>query len=394
MSGVQTVALVRHFSTMFSNVERRSRRDNSGTSDPRMIFKSSLQDLFVDLVNGSRVFEVKATDDSLSSLLFFISELYLDDNTHSVVAYGHVICLSEKNPRTLSLLEARCQEAVKLVVGKEAMEIWESSLPSMAERCGDIKHESNCVYGNGIARGPDKEQEGQVCSCRWAAAVAGMRVGDRRHAIPGVPMAVSRTPVAISPVFILPYLVATDGGLEDDENLARETAELNINAARLTTRVQPAQSAAQTTTRPATRPNTQPNTRSTARPNPQSPVGATPRLTMPIPNRADYATEEEYARAASIFIARNGMPNWSPPSTSSQTGRETTGTAAGTTRAQPGQRIVQQARDDNKCWKCGKVRPLKKCVKCGEARYCSKECQTQDWKEHQKTCGKSSSLNR
>jgi hypothetical protein len=72
-SGVQAFALVRHFRTMFSDVERRSRLDISETSDPRMIFRSSLQDLFVDLVNGSRVFEVKATDDSLSSLLFFIS---------------------------------------------------------------------------------------------------------------------------------------------------------------------------------------------------------------------------------------------------------------------------------------------------------------------------------
>jgi hypothetical protein len=30
----------------------------------------------------------------------------------------------------------------------------------------------------------------------------------------------------------------------------------------------------------------------------------------------------------------------------------------------------------------------KKCAKCGHARYCSKECQTTDWKKHKTTCQK------
>ena len=44
-----------------------------------------------------------------------------------------------------------------------------------------------------------------------------------------------------------------------------------------------------------------------------------------------------------------------------------------------------------KCDGCGKDevelgKTLKQCAKCGSARYCSRECQKTDWKEHKKVC--------
>ncbi|KDN42021.1 hypothetical protein RSAG8_07066, partial [Rhizoctonia solani AG-8 WAC10335] len=39
------------------------------------------------------------------------------------------------------------------------------------------------------------------------------------------------------------------------------------------------------------------------------------------------------------------------------------------------------------CWQCGGIgRPLLMCTRCKKARYCSKDCQKVDWKEHKKIC--------
>ena len=39
------------------------------------------------------------------------------------------------------------------------------------------------------------------------------------------------------------------------------------------------------------------------------------------------------------------------------------------------------------CVVCGKEAPYR-CARCKSTRYCSKECQTKDWAEHKKTCGR------
>lgn len=44
----------------------------------------------------------------------------------------------------------------------------------------------------------------------------------------------------------------------------------------------------------------------------------------------------------------------------------------------------------NKCWHCGanpgKFENFRKCTGCFEVRYCSKECQKNDWCAHKKIC--------
>jgi len=57
----------------------------------------------------------------------------------------------------------------------------------------------------------------------------------------------------------------------------------------------------------------------------------------------------------------------------------------------------QQSTSTQVCIKCGKSQtelshPLKFCAKCKQGSYCSRECQTADWKSHKKNCGKVESL--
>ena len=40
----------------------------------------------------------------------------------------------------------------------------------------------------------------------------------------------------------------------------------------------------------------------------------------------------------------------------------------------------------NKCGRCGAGGHLKTCDRCGLMRYCGRECQLADWKQHKKTC--------
>ena len=40
------------------------------------------------------------------------------------------------------------------------------------------------------------------------------------------------------------------------------------------------------------------------------------------------------------------------------------------------------------CWTCEETdKPTKVCIECLVAAYCSKECQTNDWKNHMYNCG-------
>jgi len=44
------------------------------------------------------------------------------------------------------------------------------------------------------------------------------------------------------------------------------------------------------------------------------------------------------------------------------------------------------------CWNCTKrdetLKGFKKCSRCKEARYCSRECQKENWPEHKKSCAR------
>ncbi|KAL4901451.1 amidase signature domain-containing protein [Aspergillus multicolor] len=56
--------------------------------------------------------------------------------------------------------------------------------------------------------------------------------------------------------------------------------------------------------------------------------------------------------------------------------------------------IVPVAVNVQACVKCEKrgttVHPFKRCAKCSTAWYCSRQCQTADWKTHKKVCGRNS----
>ena len=78
---------------------------------------------------------------------------------------------------------------------------------------------------------------------------------------------------------------------------------------------------------------------------------------------ATYATRAAISPLFFVsYLEKVGVPNDSAPST------EAPSTSAG-------------------CRACGKeVKPLSSCGRCKKVKYCSKECQVQDWKTHKKDC--------
>ena len=59
----------------------------------------------------------------------------------------------------------------------------------------------------------------------------------------------------------------------------------------------------------------------------------------------------------------------------------------GIANAVQGKDASQNDRSDPPCNRCRKV-ATKKCANCETVKYCSRECQRQDWKEHKKVCGR------
>ena len=43
---------------------------------------------------------------------------------------------------------------------------------------------------------------------------------------------------------------------------------------------------------------------------------------------------------------------------------------------------------DAGCHNCGKIGQLHQCTNCRQVKYCDRNCQKQDWKDHKKNCQK------
>ena len=263
-----------HVMSMFTSEEyHQNRKSSSPISNPITAYKSSLVDIFIQIAErGQRTFEIKAnTDDTESTLLLFISEVYLDDNTHSLVAHGALAAIVSREIRTMIFdYIAVCTSSI--VVGAAGMQAWRAALPAMVERGRTWNHNADCEYTDGVMMRTGDET---VCSCSPESSryTELFRFG-------GLPASTKFPfiPIVISPVFAVAYL--------------DKTMELND--------------------------------------------------------------------ANSVRADASG--------------------------GQGG----EGANSKQACWKCGKEGKLKVCVKCKKAQYCSRDCQTSDWKKHKEKCGKPS----
>jgi hypothetical protein len=218
---------------MFTDEERLSRRSNGAPVDRIAIYKDSLFAIFTRLAESSRrVFEVKASINSTTSILVVVTKFVLDDNTNSIVAEAYM-WIVDVNVR--QLLFFAFEEAVPIVVGNEGMAMWHAVLPSMVDRSREWMHKSNCKYPHGIAF---LSGERSICSCEppyFSSGVMGLP-------FPGgvrLPSFAIPTPITISPVFSVPYLEKTNGGFEEEgltkhmesreeEGFARHMASVKI----------------------------------------------------------------------------------------------------------------------------------------------------------------------
>jgi hypothetical protein len=134
-----------------------------------------------------------------STMYFFLSGMYLDLDSHSVVRMAHVL------PATPESKQKNVK--VQITLTEAEMAIWKSSLPAMAERCRDWEHTESCEY-----RKDFKIQGLELCSCGKGKFDGSFSFPD---GWPDIKSHVTR--IAISPVFCTPYLEPTRGLFSSSE---------------------------------------------------------------------------------------------------------------------------------------------------------------------------------
>jgi len=146
-------------------------------------------------------------------ILFFVTGVYMDPASHNVVAEAYCFQVTpEHRAIRATLPEAKKFDVKTIEVSLEELQLWQKSLPSMAERCRDWEHKENCEYSKGIP------VHGGVCLCSCGRGVVKeefLEVKQWEEFVPDV------FRIAVSPLFPAPFveqtreqsLVAYDGAL-------------------------------------------------------------------------------------------------------------------------------------------------------------------------------------
>jgi hypothetical protein len=117
-------------------------------SDQELKLRGTKLDLFTNVKNvlhtmltptSNRIIRL-STSSSEMPLVFFITAMYHEYNSHSIIAEAYILDPSEDLTSLPSL------PALDMNVGAEEMQFWTSALPAMAERCRDWEHNVYCEY--------------------------------------------------------------------------------------------------------------------------------------------------------------------------------------------------------------------------------------------------------
>lgn len=130
-------------------------------------------------------------------IIFFITKIYFEPNSHSVVSEAYVLPIT----RDIKIFEL--VKGTDVTVSEEQMTFWRRALPAMAERCRDWTHKPTCEYRSSIPVSI-KKGEKSICSCGMG------KVGrDFDKVFPNAPCRSLVTRVAISPLFAAAFVENT-----------------------------------------------------------------------------------------------------------------------------------------------------------------------------------------
>jgi hypothetical protein len=188
-----------HFDQAFSDRERTIRHPGSMLQK----FKEPLTALFKALTSrmAGRVTNVCGISlySRIPELYFYVTGIYLDPDSHSLVAEAYVF---EAVPEFVQFHSNQpvfgAGGTVQIhKVDAALMEAWKSAVPSMVERCRNWEHTETCEYQNGIPAVGNRV----LCSCGMG------KVGPEFLAVKawqGLAPYVTRC--ALSPLFPVPYI--------------------------------------------------------------------------------------------------------------------------------------------------------------------------------------------
>lgn len=139
-----------------------------------------------------KVLRLKSSTLKSSAIVFFLGEIYLDLNSHSVIREAHVLSVTAE---TSHLVAKEGLIATQITLAEVDMSLWRRGLSALSERCRDWEHTSTCEYqGNSDKQG--------LCSYRKGQTGTGFPESLKDFE-PHV------TRVAISTLFCAPYLQPT-----------------------------------------------------------------------------------------------------------------------------------------------------------------------------------------
>ena len=187
-TGNETASVPTHLNSMFI--------DNETSLPDANIPKSQIKIHIHSLLFPSpepTVLKLRSQNSGQIDIVFFVVGLFLNPNSRSVVGEGYMMPMTAGTSINLPHAE--------LKASAEEMMWWRSVLPGMVEQVRMWKHGPNCEY---LFRGIPCAAAVPICSCgQGQVTTAFMDNKEWRKYAPRV------TPVAITPIFPVPWLQST-----------------------------------------------------------------------------------------------------------------------------------------------------------------------------------------
>jgi hypothetical protein len=192
---------VAHSDSMFSDYHT-SQKGNLQKShvlgDVKLVIEA-----MIDYVGGAdgvpeRVWRVNLMDQP--ELAVFITGLYLDNCSHSIVAEAYVLPLMNLPPHLSKTFGRLFTDALRSKLPSDTLNIFKRSLRTMAERCRDWEHSETCEFAIEETIPDVEDGKSPFCSCGVGKVQNDFRKGPWKDFSQFV------TRVAITPIFAVPYM--------------------------------------------------------------------------------------------------------------------------------------------------------------------------------------------